>query len=100
MPFELTDAQARVVSEVNRDLTYPKPMIRLLQGDVGSGKTVIAAAALLKAVDSGFQGALMAPTELLAEQHYLTLTNLLESAADNLIKHNFYYKLVNIILYF
>ena len=87
LPFELTDAQTRVVSEVNRDLTYPKPMIRLLQGDVGSGKTVIAAAALLKAVDSGFQGALMAPTELLAEQHYLTLTNLLESAADSLIKH-------------
>ena len=87
LPFKLTDAQNRVLSELNRDLSGSKPMIRLLQGDVGSGKTVIAAAALLKAVDSGFQGALMAPTELLAEQHYLTLTSLLESSGDNLIKH-------------
>ena len=87
LPFKLTDAQTRVLAEVNKDLAGSKPMIRLLQGDVGSGKTVIAAAALLKAVDAGFQGAFMAPTELLAEQHYLTLTNLLESAAHKVIKH-------------
>jgi ATP-dependent DNA helicase RecG len=87
LPFNLTDAQRRVVSEVNRDLKSSKPMIRLLQGDVGSGKTVIAATALLKAVESGFQGALMAPTELLAEQHYLTLINLFKSTADELVKH-------------
>ncbi|MBR62036.1 MAG: ATP-dependent DNA helicase RecG [Dehalococcoidia bacterium] len=90
LPFILTDAQTRVLSEVNKDLADSKPMIRLLQGDVGSGKTVIAAVALLKAVDSGFQGAFMAPTELLAEQHYLTLVRLLQNAAVNLIKHKDY----------
>lgn len=73
LPFALTDAQVRVSKELAADLRKPVPMLRLLQGDVGSGKTVVAALALLKAVGSGFQGALMAPTELLAEQHLKTL---------------------------
>jgi ATP-dependent DNA helicase RecG len=69
LPFELTAAQQRVLSEVAADLAREVPMTRLVQGDVGAGKTVVAVAALLAAVDSGAQGALMAPTELLAEQH-------------------------------
>ncbi len=70
LPFALTRAQARVAAEVSKDLARPVPMLRLVQGDVGSGKTVVAALAALAAVESGFQAALMAPTELLAEQHY------------------------------
>ncbi len=73
LPFLLTDAQKRVIAEIESDLVLPEPMARLLQGDVGSGKTVVATAALLNAVDSGWQGALMAPTEVLAEQHYRNL---------------------------
>jgi ATP-dependent DNA helicase RecG len=69
LPFELTGAQARVEAEVAADLAKPKPMLRLVQGDVGSGKTVVAALAALAAVQAGYQVALMAPTELLAEQH-------------------------------
>ncbi len=69
LPFELTGAQQRVWGEIAADLEEPVPMQRLVQGDVGSGKTVIAALAALKAVESGFQAAVMAPTELLAEQH-------------------------------
>jgi ATP-dependent DNA helicase RecG len=69
LPYQLTDAQARVVSEISNDLSQSKPMMRLLQGDVGSGKTIVAALSMLQAVGSGFQAALMAPTELLAEQH-------------------------------
>jgi ATP-dependent DNA helicase RecG len=71
LPFQLTSGQVKVWKEISRDLESPSPMNRLLQGDVGSGKTVIAAMALLKAVESGLQGALMAPTEILAEQHFL-----------------------------
>jgi ATP-dependent DNA helicase RecG len=71
--FRLTGAQQRVIGEVGRDLIREQPMLRLVQGDVGSGKTVVAAAALLAAVRSGWQGALMAPTELLAEQHAANL---------------------------
>lgn len=67
--FELTGAQSRVVGEISRDLQQPTPMLRLVQGDVGSGKTVVAALAALQAVDAGYQVALMAPTEILAEQH-------------------------------
>ncbi len=78
LPYRLTAAQRRVLGEILRDLDGPHPMNRLLQGDVGSGKTVVAAAALLRAVGGGAQGALMAPTEILAEQHYLTLRRLLE----------------------
>jgi ATP-dependent DNA helicase RecG len=69
LPFALTGAQARALEEVDRDLVSAKPMVRLVQGDVGCGKTVIAAAAAARAVGSGWQAALMAPTELLAEQH-------------------------------
>jgi len=69
LPFELTAAQQRVVSEIILDLEQPQPMLRLVQGDVGSGKTIVAALAALQAVEAGFQVALMAPTELLAEQH-------------------------------
>ena len=70
LPFKLTRAQARAMNEVLRDLREPHPMQRLLQGDVGSGKTVVAAIACLAAVDSGAQAAVMAPTELLSEQHW------------------------------
>ncbi len=74
LPFKLTGAQARVWQEIARDLAEPHPMQRLLQGDVGSGKTVIAALAMLQAVEAGYQAALMAPTEILAEQHYRKLS--------------------------
>ena len=70
LPFELTGAQQRVLGEVRGDLGRSHPMLRLVQGDVGSGKTVVAALAALRAVEAGFQAALMAPTELLAEQHW------------------------------
>jgi ATP-dependent DNA helicase RecG len=73
LPFSLTPDQERAIAELDTDLARPRPMERLLQGDVGSGKTVVALYALLRAVESGHQGALMAPTETLAEQHFLTL---------------------------
>jgi len=72
LPFELTGAQKRVMREIWNDMSQPHPMSRLLQGDVGSGKTVIALIAMTIAVENGYQAALMAPTEILAEQHYLT----------------------------
>ncbi len=78
LPYALTGAQRRVIAEILRDLESPAPMNRLLQGDVGSGKTVVAATALLRCVGGGAQGALMAPTEILAGQHYLTLRALLD----------------------
>lgn len=70
LPFILTGAQTRVAQDIQKDLALSSPMLRLVQGDVGSGKTVIAALAMLQAIESGHQAALMAPTELLAEQHY------------------------------
>ena len=73
LPFRLTAAQARALAEVDADLAAPLPMVRLLQGDVGCGKTVVAAAAAARAAGSGLQAALMAPTELLAEQHWRNL---------------------------
>lgn len=73
LPFQLTAAQQRAIDEILADLRDPLPMNRLLQGDVGSGKTVVAVAALLAAIQSGWQAALMAPTEVLAEQHYRKL---------------------------
>jgi len=79
LPFDLTKAQERVLSEILADLRASKPMSRLLQGDVGSGKTVVAAAAMLMAVANGGQGVIMAPTEILAEQHYATLQNLYQT---------------------
>ena len=73
LPFELTEHQEAAIAEIDRDLARTTPMQRLLQGDVGSGKTVVALYALLRAVEAGRQGALMAPTETLAEQHFLTI---------------------------
>jgi ATP-dependent DNA helicase RecG len=73
LPFELTEHQERAIAEIDADLAQSKPMQRLLQGDVGSGKTVVALYALLRAVEAGRHGALMAPTETLAEQHFLTV---------------------------
>ena len=78
LPFGLTGAQNRVVAEIAADLALPSPMHRLLQGDVGSGKTVVAAMAAAVAIDSGWQCALMAPTEILAEQHFAKLIGWLE----------------------
>ena len=78
LPFALTGAQERVYAQVREDLSQPKPMLRLVQGDVGSGKTVVAAMAALLAVEAGRQAALMAPTELLAEQHLNNLKAWLE----------------------
>jgi ATP-dependent DNA helicase RecG len=77
LPYALTGAQRRVIADIARDLQRSQPMNRLLQGDVGSGKTVVAATALWLAIGNRLQGALMAPTEILAEQHYLTLRRLL-----------------------
>ncbi|MGA7934853.1 MAG: ATP-dependent DNA helicase RecG [Kovacikia sp.] len=73
LPFQLTDAQQRVLNDILNDLQEPTPMNRLIQGDVGSGKTVVAVIALLAAIQSGYQTAMMAPTEVLAEQHYRKL---------------------------
>ena len=77
LPYSLTNAQTRSLNEILADMRREIPMSRLLQGDVGSGKTVVATAALLLAVTNGYQGALMAPTEILSEQHFLTVSNLL-----------------------
>ena len=77
LPFSLTGAQQRAIHEIRADLAKRHPMHRLLQGDVGAGKTVVALSALLTAVQGGFQGALMAPTEVLAEQHHQTIKSLL-----------------------
>jgi len=78
LPFELTEAQKRVLRQIWEDMKRETPMNRLLQGDVGSGKTIVALVAMVLAVDNGFQAALMAPTEILAEQHYITFRKLLE----------------------
>ena len=78
LPYTLTAAQERVWGEIRTDMAEPYPMSRLLQGDVGSGKTVVAALGILTAIESGYQAALMAPTEILAEQHMITLSQLLE----------------------
>jgi ATP-dependent DNA helicase RecG len=77
LPFDLTGDQRDAIAEIERDLASPAPMHRLLQGDVGSGKTVVALSALLVAVQGGYQGAFMAPTEVLAEQHHLSATAML-----------------------
>jgi ATP-dependent DNA helicase RecG len=78
LPFELTEAQKRVLREIRNDMAKPRQMNRLLQGDVGSGKTLVALMAMLMASDNGFQACMMAPTEILANQHYETLTSFLQ----------------------
>ena len=85
LPFQLTAAQERVVETIFRDMAAPHPMNRLVQGDVGSGKTIVAFFAALAALDSGYQVAFMAPTELLAEQHCRTLTPLVEQLGISMV---------------
>lgn len=85
LPFTLTSAQKRVIQEISNDLTKAQPMLRLLQGDVGSGKTIVAVAALLQAYENGMQAAIMAPTEILAEQHFTNLSNWLDDFSINLV---------------
>ena len=81
LPFELTAAQRRVINQISLDMQKDRPMNRLLQGDVGSGKTIVALLAACIAMDNGYQAALMVPTEILAEQHYNTLRNLLKNTS-------------------
>lgn len=81
--FDFTNSQKKVINEIFRDLCSPRPMNRLLQGDVGSGKTVVALCAMLLAVENGYQAALMAPTEILAEQHFLTFKRILKGLDVN-----------------
>lgn len=83
LPFELTNAQKRVWQEIKKDLKSNKTMNRLVQGDVGSGKTIIAALSLITAVENGYQGTMIAPTEVLAKQHYSSLKELLEPLGIN-----------------
>ncbi len=85
LPFNLTSAQKRVIKEILEDMKKTVPMNRLLQGDVGSGKTVVAVAAMLAAVECGYQAALMAPTEILAEQHYFNISSLLKELPLNVV---------------
>lgn len=84
LPFELTDGQLKAITEVERDMASEKPMNRLLEGDVGSGKTVVALYALLVTVKNGNQGVIMAPTEILARQHYMTMSELLMPLGINI----------------
>ncbi|WP_018953984.1 ATP-dependent DNA helicase RecG [Thioalkalivibrio sulfidiphilus] len=77
LPFALTGAQQRVIAELSTDMARPHPMLRLVQGDVGAGKTLVAVAACLHAVEAGYQAAVMAPTEILAEQHFRNFSDLL-----------------------
>ena len=79
LPFQLTNAQKKVIREIAFDMSKPDSMNRLLQGDVGSGKTVVAVAAMLLAVQNGYQSAIMAPTEILADQHFITISKFLKS---------------------
>ncbi len=83
LPFELTDAQKRVIKEIRADVGSNAQMNRLLQGDVGSGKTIVAVMIMLLAIDNGFQACLMAPTEILANQHYEGIKNLLDGSQIN-----------------
>jgi ATP-dependent DNA helicase RecG len=80
LPFKLTGDQKKVIAEIVEDMKRPQPMNRLLQGDVGSGKTIVALMAALVAMENGFQVAFMAPTEILAEQHFITIRRLLEAS--------------------
>jgi ATP-dependent DNA helicase RecG len=89
LPFTLTDAQKKVTKEILANLKKSKPMSRLLQGEVGSGKTVVAMAALLMAAANGYQGAFMAPTEILAEQHFTNVCHLLSRAGHQEAKEDY-----------
>jgi ATP-dependent DNA helicase RecG len=84
LPFELTKAQKKVLKEIRRDMKNSQPMYRLIQGDVGSGKTIVALVTMLIAVENGYQATLMAPTEILAEQHFLTFRGLLADMDVNI----------------
>ncbi len=84
IPYKLTNAQLKVIDEIKKDMSVTKPMNRLVQGDVGSGKTIVAIYALLSAVDSGYQASMIAPTEILALQHYETITEYLSMADINI----------------
>lgn len=86
LPFELTGAQKKVLNEIAEDFRSGKPMNRLLQGDVGSGKTIVSVFAMLMAIESGYQTLIMAPTEILAEQHYRGITALLEGMNVNVVQ--------------
>ncbi len=92
LPFSLTGAQKRVIDEIMADLSKPKPMSRLLQGEVGSGKTVVALATLLMAAANGYQGAFMAPTEILAEQHFSNICQLLSQAGRQEAKEDYLHR--------
>lgn len=85
LPFKLTEAQRKVLREIANDMLSKKPMNRLLQGDVGSGKTIVALISMMMAVESGYQSAFMAPTEILAEQHYLTIHKLAEELGIKIV---------------
>ena len=89
LPFQLTNAQIKAITQIRSDLARAEPMARLLQGDVGSGKTVVAAAAMLGTVAAGYQAALMAPTEILAEQHYRTFNRIFGGDAEGSVFHNY-----------
>lgn len=84
LPFKLTNAQQNVINEILNDMKQPFPMNRLIQGDVGCGKTIVAIIAMLSAIECGYQSALMAPTEILAEQHYLTIYKMIEDLGLNI----------------
>ena len=84
LPFHPTAAQKRALGEIVADMREPSPMRRLLQGDVGSGKTIVALQAMLVAMENGYQAALMAPTEILATQHFLAVRKLLERSSPPL----------------
>ena len=81
IPFKLTAAQIRVAKEIAKDLNSTTPMNRLLQGDVGAGKTIVALMVMLIAIDNDYQACIMAPTEILAQQHYASLTKMLKGLA-------------------
>ena len=85
IPFKLTDAQMKAITDIENDMASTKPMNRLLEGDVGSGKTIVASYALVLTVSNGYQGVLMAPTEILAQQHFMNLNKLLSPLGINIV---------------
>jgi ATP-dependent DNA helicase RecG len=97
LPFKLTSAQQRVLREILADMEKSQAMARLLQGEVGSGKTVVATAALLMAIANGYQGAFMAPTEILAEQHFATVQGLLSRVGQVTADENYLYRYSGIL---